>query len=41
MENAHMGRTEQFTEVSFAKPQSEGQIVTTVITGVTANHLTA
>lgn len=41
MENAHMGRTEQFTEVSFAKPQSEGQIVTAAITGVIENHLTA
>lgn len=27
MENAHMGRTEQFTEVNFSEPQAEGQIV--------------
>jgi len=28
-----MGRTEQFTEVRFALPQSVGQIVPTTITG--------
>ncbi|NOD33234.1 MULTISPECIES: tRNA (N(6)-L-threonylcarbamoyladenosine(37)-C(2))-methylthiotransferase MtaB [unclassified Ruegeria] len=39
MENPHMGRTEQFTEVSFATPQSEGQIVTAAITGKTADQL--
>ncbi|AZV79937.1 tRNA (N(6)-L-threonylcarbamoyladenosine(37)-C(2))-methylthiotransferase MtaB [Parasedimentitalea marina] len=41
MENAHMGRTEQFTEVKFASPQVEGQIVSTVITGIDGIHLTA
>ncbi|NOE33867.1 MULTISPECIES: tRNA (N(6)-L-threonylcarbamoyladenosine(37)-C(2))-methylthiotransferase MtaB [unclassified Ruegeria] len=40
MENPHMGRTEQFTEVSFATPQPEGQIVTAAITGQTSNQLT-
>ncbi len=34
MENARMGRTEQFTEVRFSKDQTEGQIVQTRITGV-------
>jgi len=33
MENARMGRTEQFTEVVFDSDQPEGQIVTTRITG--------
>lgn len=41
MENEHMGRTEQFTEVSFVKPQSEGQIITSVITGIAGHQLTA
>ncbi|WIY26928.1 tRNA (N(6)-L-threonylcarbamoyladenosine(37)-C(2))-methylthiotransferase MtaB [Parasedimentitalea psychrophila] len=41
MENAHMGRTEQFTEVQFAAPQSEGEIVTAKITGSVNNQLTA
>ena len=41
MENPHMGRTEQFTEVTFAAPQDEGQIVTAAITGVTGSQLTA
>ena len=41
MENLHMGRTEQFTEVTFAAPQTEGQIVTAVITGLDAHQLTA
>jgi threonylcarbamoyladenosine tRNA methylthiotransferase MtaB len=41
MENAHMGRTEQFTEVHFDKPQVEGDIVTTQITGMRAGQLTA
>ena len=41
MENPHMGRTEQFTEVTFAAPQTEGQIVTAVITGLDAHQLTA
>ncbi|WP_171206444.1 tRNA (N(6)-L-threonylcarbamoyladenosine(37)-C(2))-methylthiotransferase MtaB [Ruegeria sp. HKCCA0235A] len=41
MENAHMGRTEQFTEVSFKAPQPEGQIVRAAITGQTMTQLTA
>ncbi|KUJ78156.1 tRNA (N(6)-L-threonylcarbamoyladenosine(37)-C(2))-methylthiotransferase MtaB [Ruegeria marisrubri] len=41
MENAHMGRTEQFTEVSFAQPQTEGAIVEAKITGQTGQQLTA
>ncbi|WP_299949222.1 tRNA (N(6)-L-threonylcarbamoyladenosine(37)-C(2))-methylthiotransferase MtaB [uncultured Ruegeria sp.] len=41
MENPHMGRTEQFTEVSFDTPQQEGQIVTTKITGQTSRQLQA
>ncbi|NVO56042.1 tRNA (N(6)-L-threonylcarbamoyladenosine(37)-C(2))-methylthiotransferase MtaB [Rhodobacteraceae bacterium B1Z28] len=41
MENAHMGRTEQFTEVSFDTPQAEGQIVRATITGATATQLMA
>ncbi|PCJ08786.1 MAG: tRNA (N(6)-L-threonylcarbamoyladenosine(37)-C(2))-methylthiotransferase MtaB [Rhodobacteraceae bacterium] len=41
MENAHMGRTEQFTEVSFAKLQIEGQIITAVITGTAIGQLNA
>ena len=41
MENAHMGRTEQFTEVNFDKAQVEGEIVTTEITGMRAGQLTA
>ncbi len=41
MENAYMGRTEQFTEVSFAAPQVEGEIVTASITGNAGNQLTA
>jgi len=41
MENPHMGRTEQFTEVSFADPQAEGQIVSPLITGIAGNQLTA
>ncbi|WP_170326238.1 tRNA (N(6)-L-threonylcarbamoyladenosine(37)-C(2))-methylthiotransferase MtaB [Ruegeria arenilitoris] len=41
MENPHMGRTEQFTEVSFGTPQTEGQIVTATITGATETQLTA
>lgn len=32
MENPHMGRTEQFTEVQFDQPQIESQIVSAVIT---------
>ncbi len=41
MENPHMGRTEQFTEVSFDAPHPEGQIVTATITGQTATQLQA
>ncbi|MEL0438459.1 tRNA (N(6)-L-threonylcarbamoyladenosine(37)-C(2))-methylthiotransferase MtaB [Phycobacter sp. K97] len=41
MENPHMGRTEQFTEVIFETPQEEGQIVTAVITGARGAQLTA
>ncbi len=41
MENPHMGRTEQFTEVHFDAPQPEGQIVTATITGTRAGQLTA
>ena len=40
MENPHMGRTEQFTEVSFASPQQEGQIVTAIIRGQDGSQLT-
>ncbi|MDE4132278.1 tRNA (N(6)-L-threonylcarbamoyladenosine(37)-C(2))-methylthiotransferase MtaB [Phaeobacter sp. QD34_3] len=41
MENPHMGRTEQFTEVTFETPQEEGQIVTAAITGVRGTQLIA
>jgi threonylcarbamoyladenosine tRNA methylthiotransferase MtaB len=41
MENPHMGRTEQFTEVDFANPQSEGQIVTAEIRGHADGRLRA
>jgi threonylcarbamoyladenosine tRNA methylthiotransferase MtaB len=41
MENPHMGRTEQFTEVIFAAPRPEGQIVSTLITGQSGTQLTA
>jgi len=41
MENVHMGRTEQFTEVSFAKPQTEGSIISAVINGTADGQLTA
>ncbi|UWR84262.1 tRNA (N(6)-L-threonylcarbamoyladenosine(37)-C(2))-methylthiotransferase MtaB [Phaeobacter inhibens] len=41
MENPHMGRTEQFTEVTFAAPQIEGQIVTATPTGITGTQLSA
>ncbi len=33
MERADLGRTEQFTEVSFAMPRTKGQIVTAMISG--------
>ena len=41
MENPHMGRTEQFTEVTFATPHPEGQIVTAAITGHNQTQLIA
>ncbi|GGX39214.1 tRNA (N(6)-L-threonylcarbamoyladenosine(37)-C(2))-methylthiotransferase MtaB [Tateyamaria omphalii] len=41
MENPHMGRTEQFTEVQFDTPQTEGQIVTARISGTRGNQLVA
>lgn len=41
MENATMGRTEQFTEVHFDTPQIEGQIVHATICGATDKHLIA
>lgn len=41
MENAHMGRTEQFAEVRFDQPHTEGSIVQTHIQGQTDQHLTA
>ncbi|WP_135506497.1 tRNA (N(6)-L-threonylcarbamoyladenosine(37)-C(2))-methylthiotransferase MtaB [Roseovarius aestuariivivens] len=41
MENPRMGRTEQFTEVSFAEDQPEGQIVTATVTGHTDTQLIA
>ena len=41
MENPRMGRTEQFTEVTFGTDQTEGEIVTTRITGQHGHQLTA
>ncbi len=41
MENPTMGRTEQFTEVTFTTPQPEGQIVTATITDRTDSQLKA
>jgi threonylcarbamoyladenosine tRNA methylthiotransferase MtaB len=41
MENARMGRTEQFTEVQFGTDQPESQIVTAKIIGHSATQLTA
>ncbi len=40
-ERPDMGRTEQFTEVAFATPQPEGQIVTARITGHDGRRLLA
>ncbi|CUH79405.1 Threonylcarbamoyladenosine tRNA methylthiotransferase MtaB [Tritonibacter multivorans] len=40
MENPHMGRTEQFTEVTFANAQTEGALVTAKITGIAGAQLT-
>jgi threonylcarbamoyladenosine tRNA methylthiotransferase MtaB len=41
MESPRMGRTEQFTEVTFASDQPESRIVAAKITGVADNRLTA
>ena len=41
MENPHMGRTEQFTEVRFDADQPEGQIVTAQISGTDNDQLVA
>jgi threonylcarbamoyladenosine tRNA methylthiotransferase MtaB len=41
LEAVDMGRTEQFTEVSFASPQPVGQIVEATITGQEDQHLVA
>ena len=41
MENPRMGRTEQFTEVSFQTDQPESQIVTATITGMRDQQLVA
>lgn len=41
MENPRMGRTEQFTEVTFTSDQPESQIVRAKITGQTGQSLTA
>ncbi|WP_065328400.1 tRNA (N(6)-L-threonylcarbamoyladenosine(37)-C(2))-methylthiotransferase MtaB [Tritonibacter mobilis] len=41
MENPNMGRTEQFTEVSFTTPQVEGALIQTRITGIQGTQLTA
>ena len=41
MENPRMGRTEQFTEVSFEIDQPVGQIIAAEITGHTNSQLTA
>jgi threonylcarbamoyladenosine tRNA methylthiotransferase MtaB len=41
MESPTMGRTEQFTETLFDRPQTEGQIVTARITASRGNQLIA
>ncbi|WP_339691528.1 tRNA (N(6)-L-threonylcarbamoyladenosine(37)-C(2))-methylthiotransferase MtaB [Celeribacter baekdonensis] len=41
MENPHMGRTEQFTEVTFDTPKTEGAIVTAKILGLKGTQLLA
>ena len=41
MESPEMGRTEQFTEVHFDRPQTEGAIVTATITGIRGAQLVA
>ena len=40
-EGPRMGRTEQFTEVTFATDQPEGQILRATIAGVAGPQLTA
>jgi threonylcarbamoyladenosine tRNA methylthiotransferase MtaB len=39
LENPNMGRTQQFAEVIFAKPQPEGKIITTEITSASTTQL--
>jgi threonylcarbamoyladenosine tRNA methylthiotransferase MtaB len=39
LENPHMGRTEQFTEVAFTDPQPEGQVIDAEITGTKSPRL--
>ncbi len=41
MESPHMGRTEQFTEVEFAAPQTEGRLLSVRIIGQNGTRLTA
>ncbi len=41
MENPHMGRTEQFSEVTFKTAQIEGAIVEARISGISGTQLTA
>ena len=41
IENARMGRTEQFAEVAFTADQPEGQILTATILGMAGQQLTA
>ncbi len=41
MENPNMGRTEQFTEVTFDAPQTEGAIVTAAIRAIQGTQLVA
>ncbi|MGE4327905.1 MAG: tRNA (N(6)-L-threonylcarbamoyladenosine(37)-C(2))-methylthiotransferase MtaB, partial [Pseudodonghicola sp.] len=41
LENPHMGRTEQFTEVRFATAQTEGALVTATIIGSDGTQLLA
>ena len=41
MESPHMGRTEQFTEVEFAAPQTEGRLLSARIIGQNGTRLTA
>ena len=38
-ENPHMGRTEQFAEVTFQTPQPEGSLIETDITGIDGSKL--